>query len=406
MPLTRELDSKAAGTCEQQIGGFAGWAPGAVMWDNPQDSGVAIGKGVGIVAVKVNIHYTDVVQEGIVAQDGIRVFYTPTLRNHTMMSTPVINIPTAPKDLLTLPPMKKRHFLTRECTVVDRCTDSTPEQLQALLRLAGNRGANAFQSMKVTCALVKSFGACGKSAVFMTLCPSSCDSVACPPGRDPTKEKPLAIVGTFYHAHLAGTEMYMTRTRDGAKTNLASQPIWHYDDQRNFELTTQGFDLRSGDQLQTTCVYDTTKGVGATAPLSFGKETIDEMCINTILTKHTTAEAKTMGATSFTCMGNLWMGDLATGESGIDVEINHPEAKATHVYMGSALGAGDRVANDVIAPDPVGDMNAKPDKPDKPELTDKVNEGGKGGRGLHLLFSLPLLLAATAAAAGATAIAV
>ena len=42
--------------CNLQIGGFAGWAPGATLWDMPLSAGVPIGAGVGIVAVYINVH--------------------------------------------------------------------------------------------------------------------------------------------------------------------------------------------------------------------------------------------------------------------------------------------------------------------------------------------------------------
>ena len=42
--------------CNLQIGGFAGWAPGATLWDMPLSAGVPIGAGAGIVAVSINVH--------------------------------------------------------------------------------------------------------------------------------------------------------------------------------------------------------------------------------------------------------------------------------------------------------------------------------------------------------------
>merc|ERR1711871_488677 len=131
------------------------------------------------------------------------------------------------------------------------------------------------------------------------VCPTSCASKACPKGRDPTKEKALKVVGANFHAHLAGHEMYMARIRNGEKVDIASQPLWTYDDQPLFSTLTKGFDLRPGDILQTTCVFDTTKGIGAKGPLRFGLETIDEMCLNGIMTEHTTEDAKLMDGTSF-----------------------------------------------------------------------------------------------------------
>ena len=223
-----------------------------------------------------------------------------------------------------------------------------------------------------------------------TLCPSSCAPESCPPDRDPSKEPPLQIIGTNFHAHLAGVEMYMTRTRGSVRTDLASQPIWYYDDQKMFPLLTQSYDLRPGDRLQATCVYDTTKGVGATGPLRFGKETIDEMCIDTIQTIHSTEDAKRTGVTTFTCSGNMWMGDLGADESGIIVDKLHPQSKATHVYRSSQLGLGDRVTNDVIA-----NMDAKSNGDNNlgPKGTETTSAAGTFRRGVGMSASILVALA-------------
>ena len=353
IPLTANLSSATQAvrkTCNQQIGGFAGWAPGRDMWESPQDAGVPIGKGVGIVAIEVNIHYTDVLEVGTIARDGIHLHYTPTLRPKTVLSTAVINIPSAHPDLIAIPSGKKRHFLTRRCKIIDRCTDSTSEQLKALIgaqtdlsKVAPPAGAATplsngnFQrpaggATALTCEFIARLGGCDRNKLMEQLCPKSCNKAACPADRDPAMEPPLQIIGSYFHAHLAGVEMYQTLVHDGLQTDLASQPIWHYDDQQVFPLLTQGYNLTTDDILQSTCVYDTTKGVGAKEPLRFGRETVDEMCINTVVTIHSTEEANKLGAVAFMCDGNMWMGDLAPDDLGLSLPVDHPESKSTHVY--------------------------------------------------------------------------
>lgn len=366
IPLTDNVSSAAQAaraSCNKQIGGFAGWAPGRDMWDSPQDAGVPIGKGVGIVAIEVNIHYTDVVEEGTIARDGIHLHYTPTLRPKTVLSTAVINIPTARPDLISIPSGKKRHFLTRRCKVIDRCTDSTPQQLadqlSGLTDISSELGQGGAPSAllnrarvprftagarSLSCELIAALGACNMSSRVGQLCPTTCKVGACLGDRDPSKEAPVQIIGSYFHAHLAGVEMYQTLTRDGVVTDLASQPIWHYDDQQVFPLLTQGYNVTTGDVLQSTCVYDTTKGVGAKEPLRFGRETIDEMCINTVVTIHSTEEADQLGVVAFACEGNMWMGDLAPQGLGVNLAVDHPESKSTHVYTTGLIGgAGGRV---------------------------------------------------------------
>lgn len=72
--------------------GFGGWAPGAKMWDNPVSAGTPIGAGAGIVAVQVQVHFTDGDIYPGTSTDGIRLFYTPSLRSKVVESTSIINI--------------------------------------------------------------------------------------------------------------------------------------------------------------------------------------------------------------------------------------------------------------------------------------------------------------------------
>ena len=87
MPLT-----KTPSYCLELLGGFAGWAPGATIYDLPVNAGVKIGKAVNIVGIAVNVHFTGGnLVEGIVQPtDGIRLHYTPDLRPKTHVSTPLI----------------------------------------------------------------------------------------------------------------------------------------------------------------------------------------------------------------------------------------------------------------------------------------------------------------------------
>ena len=287
--------------CNIPVGGFAGWAPGALLWDMPVDSGVAIGKGVGIVAINVNVHFTDAdLKPGAVSRDGIRLHYTPTLRPRVANSNPLLYI--GSKKHMLIPANAPRWFVTRRCKVTG---------------LAG--------------------------------------------GGD-TANAPVTAVGTFYHAHLLGREMYMTLERagdpDGAVVDLRSQRIWHYDDQSMFWLDGEhglgGIEVRVGDTLQTTCVYDSR---GRDKATTFHLETVDEMCINLLMTMHDRAHADAAAAdanagastslvrggwAAITCEGNAYTGELAEGEDAKRLHALHPEASAAHVWAvgkrGGAIG--------------------------------------------------------------------
>jgi hypothetical protein len=58
---------------------------------------------------------------------------------------------------------------------------------------------------------------------------------------------------------------------------LTEIPAWDYEDQPNMPIPMAEQQLDVGDQLRTTCWWD-TQG----RDISFGEETSDEMCFNFI----------------------------------------------------------------------------------------------------------------------------
>lgn len=207
-------------SCVMPVGGFAGWAPGAILWDMPIYAGVPVGKGVGIVAFHVQVHYTDGdVYPGTISKDGIRIYYTPTLRNQTVDSVSTIGIGTHPRMLV--PPSKDRYFLTRTCTVVDPCQSA------------------------------------------------DCQG----------KVWSRPIVSVFYHAHLLGVAMYQSLTRGNTTWDLGSQSRWHYDDQAMFPLMSRNLTVQAGDVIQSTCIFDSQ---GRTEATPMGLNTWDEMCFTQV----------------------------------------------------------------------------------------------------------------------------
>lgn len=54
------------------------------MWDMPSHTGTPIGPGVGIRSFVINVHFTDAEQvaETLFSTDGIRMHYTPDLREY------------------------------------------------------------------------------------------------------------------------------------------------------------------------------------------------------------------------------------------------------------------------------------------------------------------------------------
>jgi len=250
---------------------FGGWAPGKTILATPNFAGRLIGKGADIVAFKVQVHYDNPgLVAGVVSNDGMRVHYTPTLRNDTISEISIVQITRNPS--MIVPPQTNRYFLTRMCRlqVVDRVT------------------------MEPAVANILTVG---------------------------------------YHAHLLGTEMYTELTKtDGNTVDLASDRIWHFDDQYNRNVMTKHFSVQTGDVIQATCVFNSST---RTTPTVFGLDTTDEMCFASLMTWP--------GTTKATCTGEIWVGELSDNEHVFGIATKHPLADATSAWDGSNLLSGGRM---------------------------------------------------------------
>lgn len=322
----RPLDS-VPDHCNVPVGGFSGWAPGATIWGVPTNAGVAIGKGFGVQAISVNVHYTDGDADYLeggqaIATDGIRVHYTPDLRPNTVTTSPVINVGFGPKEM-HIEPKKKRSFMTRTCTIESRCQDLADEKMNIL-------GSMMVGDPDLTCASGASKFYCNFSEEFKMACPSSCGLCGEDSSRNVEEYKAIA---TFYHGHVIAKEMYMILIPKGSdeKIDLKSRSIWNYDDQSGYEL--DNVILRPGDKIQTTCVYDSTDRDSITR---FDLATYDEMCLNTITTLMPLPEAEEGGLSlaneieirGFRCAtsedGDIWLGELASEDDPRDIMNLHP----------------------------------------------------------------------------------
>lgn len=353
----RPIDASAIpASCRGGLGG--GWAPGRLLWDLPSHAGQPIGRGVGIRSFVINVHFTDAdqVAHSVFSTDGIRMHYTPTLRNFTVDTGNTIFLPAADTERLTIPPGKKRFFVTRTCKVVDSCSDSELPNITTL----GVRGLTGAASPTGTTRMLGMLGSIRSCAdigknqlvaarvcqqpIIAAVCIKTCSGVngrPCIP-----KPGPIPVVAVAYHAHLLGTEMYQTiRTQaqpnstrtavdalePGNSTDLGSQPAWHYDDQGQQRLSAKKLTISNGDVIQSTCVFDSSARAHDTV---FGRETVDEMCFTGVITEHPTHEFVNQGdqslfsGASFRCEGPMWTGELGPGEDGAKVAELHPVAAA------------------------------------------------------------------------------
>jgi hypothetical protein len=158
---------------------------------------VPLGEAANIVAFAVNVHYDNRDSTpGIVSRDGMRLYYTPTIRPEHTGAVSVMAIST--NNQMRIPAGKPRWFVTRSCTL---------------------RIRNYFNE-----------------SPSMT-----------------------HLFGMSYHAHLLGREMYNEITfRNGTTIHIGSRSIWHFDDQTLHNLLPYNISLETGDHIQSTCVFDST----------------------------------------------------------------------------------------------------------------------------------------------------
>jgi hypothetical protein len=401
---------------------IGGWAPGASVFGNDKNDlsfGVALGRAMGIEALQLNVHYTDGEYNDAenetykMAEDGIKIYYTPDLRKYTTTLMPLINVPWGPKELY-VPPSTERFFLTKTCVVDTRCKDANDSTLQTvaafLLSLEGgdqnggrardrfvgsenihdddaesNEGKNnevdtPVESSKLvsksamiqrmmenmSCSTVKPYCFMFEFGPrIQQLCPESCGLCASNGDSNAYARNPdrYRVTAVNYHAHLLGNEMYTTLLRSSPNaTNvddsnkliakyLKSREIWYYDDQASIPMDnefvidvdsdkgefTRGVEIKPGDKIQATCVYNSNDRVNRT---SFGLSTYDEMCIislrvsfetPTMTDEIATSLTTELNLRSFTCSmddenrtTDIWQGSLDFDEDPRDIWKDHP----------------------------------------------------------------------------------
>ena len=92
-------------------------------------------------------------------------------------------------------------------------------------------------------------------------------------------QSPITIFQNFPHMHALGLRITLEVKRSGSSNwdLLTEVPAWDFEDQPNVPIPMTEQQLNAGDQLRTTCWWD-TQG----RSVSFGEATNDEMCFNFI----------------------------------------------------------------------------------------------------------------------------
>lgn len=367
--------------CTRNVGG---WAPGSDVFGRPDlESGVIFGRSTGIVALALNVHYTDGVYEDAeaktlkIAEDGIRVHYTTDFRPKTAMVKHLSWIAFGPPQL-TVPPNESRYFVSRTCNVRTSCKDANEDQLAFVAQYMGVEAPAGFiADDTLSCASISAFcfldGELG--ARIQKLCPVTCglcdDTTSDGKLRNPEH---YVVTAINYHAHLLGSEMYTTLLRPKLPIedssliekrssieaameakDLKSREYFFYDDQASIPMDydivetntndaeremIRGVQIKDGDKIQVTCVYDSTD---RTDPTVFGLSTYDEMCITGVLVTFETpkyllagespdvAIATDMDLRLFTCevdnenhSSDIYQGFLNSTEDGRNIWFEHP----------------------------------------------------------------------------------
>jgi len=248
------------------------------------------------------------------------------------------------------------------------------------------------------------------SPMVQQLCPVTCGFCEQGEGAGENVRNPsrYRVTGVNYHGHLLGTEMYATLLREQEEDDqdnssavdvsiakkkqasvassattgrsimakdLKSQEVWLYDDQVTFLMdyeyeikidadgsengattTTelmQGVEVKPGDKVQTTCVYNSME---RTEDTIFGTSTYEEMCVValyiTFETPPPTADSGIdfivdLNLRTFRCevddenhTTDVWQGILEENEDPRNIYFDHPIDKSDMCTFPVSLGVG------------------------------------------------------------------
>jgi len=250
--------------------------------------------------------------------------------------------------------------------------------------------ANEMSGNEVSCSTIKMLcNDANRGSSIQQLCPVTCGLCEKDEGegvaanlRDPGSYR---VTGVNYHAHLLGKEMYTTLLREqeeeqalvadlvvskkkqapdtAARNNmiakdLKSREIWFYDDQATIPMDMEyeievadgsgnasamefirGVEVKPGDKIQVTCVYDSTARTNETM---FGFSTYEEMClINLFITFETPSVTNDVDFVAelylhqFSCdednenhTSDVWQGILNEEEDPRNIYFDHPIAES------------------------------------------------------------------------------
>jgi hypothetical protein len=100
-------------------------------------------------------------------------------------------------------------------------------------------------------------------------CPGSCSATF-------LDEEPVTVIREYLHMHGTGSRMTNEQIRDGVAIRQSNVEVWDFDQNGNFPVKQESFEVQPGDSFRTSCYY---RGNSDTI---FGLASQEEMCISFI----------------------------------------------------------------------------------------------------------------------------
>ncbi|XP_069098968.1 putative DBH-like monooxygenase protein 2 isoform X2 [Pleurodeles waltl] len=173
---------------------IVGWAVGGKAFTFPSNTGIPLGKGVAPTYVRLEIHYNnEMLQSGRKDSSGIRLYYTPVLREHDVG---VLTTGIVPRALSFIPPRAESFNLYSLCKtdVFNQVTGEVIPDMQMFANLL--------------------------------------------------------------HTHLTGTAVQVAQFRNGTQIGFLGRDM-SYDFNLQETRQTEIMPIKMGDELQTVCTYNT-----------------------------------------------------------------------------------------------------------------------------------------------------
>ncbi|XP_078507305.1 DBH-like monooxygenase protein 2 [Lissotriton helveticus] len=174
---------------------IAGWAVGGKAFTLPSNAGIPLGTGFAPTYVRLEIHYNNAnLQSGQIDSSGIRMYYTPSLREHDVG---ILVTGITERFFNFIPPQAESFNLYTICKtdLFNQMTDQVIPDMQ--------------------------------------------------------------VFASLLHTHLTGTAVQVVQYRNGTQTGFLSRDISYDYSLQEARYIPEIMPIKMGDELQTVCTYNT-----------------------------------------------------------------------------------------------------------------------------------------------------